>query len=117
MIEKKTILIVDDEIRITRSFAQNFRHDYRVLTANSGEDALKIIREKAPDLVVLDWRLKSAVDGKDVLNFSKVTAPRTPVLVITASVHSEEEIKARGADYFLTKSCDPKEKIMEVLPP
>ena len=110
------ILIVDDEIRITEAFADALEDDYEVMSANDGKKAIEIIKEFKPDLLVLDWRLKSDVEGRDVLIFSKRELPSTPVVVVTASFHFVDEIKAAGADECILKPCaELKEKIKRLL--
>lgn len=102
------ILIVDDERRITRVFCELFQEEpgYRVSTAHDGAEALLILNLEQPELVVLDWRLKGKVEGKDVLTAIKTYFPATRVFVVTASIHSVKEIEALGADRSLLKPCE-----------
>ncbi|MBI5410070.1 MAG: response regulator [Nitrospirae bacterium] len=112
----RKILIVDDEIKICEAFREMFEKEYVVLTACDGKEALRLIRDESPELIVLDWRLKSTVEGKDVLIFAKRNYPQIPVYVVTASVHSREEIKSLGADLLLFKPCEEiREIILEAL--
>ncbi|MCM8775033.1 MAG: response regulator [Candidatus Omnitrophica bacterium] len=113
----RKIMIVDDEIGITEAFERAFRKDYAVITANDGQEAMELIGKEKPDLIILDWRLKGDVEGKDVLCFSKREYPSIPVYVLTASTHLEKEIRSLGADDCLRKPClQLKEKINAVLP-
>lgn len=115
---KRRIMIVDDEPRITQAFTELFRQDYAVHSANDGETAISFIEEFRPELIVLDWRLRGEVEGKDVLKFSKREFPEIPVYVVTASIHFLEEIKSSGADECLLKPCpDLRERILAALPP
>ena len=110
----RTILVIDDEPRITEAFQELFRYepDYAITCANDGERALDLIREKQPDLIVLDWRLKGEVEGKEVLLYSKATFPKTPVYIVTASIQALKEIESLGADACFLKPCeDLKDKI------
>ncbi len=114
----KKILIVDDEPRITKSFEAAFNHDYEILCAHDGESGIRLIRQSKPDLVVLDWRLKGHIEGKEVFLFSKKELPQVPVYVVTASIQSVKEIEAMGVDgCFLKPYADLLEKIKSVLPP
>lgn len=113
-----SILIVDDEPGITDAFIRVFRNDYRVTSSNDGGEAIELIKQAKPDLIVLDWRLKGEVEGKDILVYAKKEFPQIPVYVVTASVQSVKEIKSLGADECLLKPCaDLKERINAVLPP
>lgn len=112
----RRILIIDDEPGITEAFEDLFRYetDYEVTSTNDGDTAIPLIREKEPDLLVLDWRLRGEVEGKDILTFMKKEFPKTPVFVVTASVQFVPEIKSLGADACILKPCgDLKEKIKE----
>lgn len=103
------ILIVDDEIRITQVFSEAFEGEqgYEIMSANEGGEALVQMELKRPDLIVLDWRLKGEIEGRDVLLCAKnVHHPPVPVFVVTASVHSVKEIESLGADRCLLKPCD-----------
>ncbi len=116
----RRILIVDDEPNITRAFQRLLRHDYEVLSAHTGEEGMRLIRETRPELVVLDWQFKGVVEGKEVLHFSKKEFPNIPVWVITASAHFVDEIQSSGADTCILKPClglELREKILKALPP
>lgn len=114
----RKILIVDDDESITTAFWRAFRNEYEVTCVNDGEEALQLIKKTTPELIILDWRLKGNIEGKDILNFSKLNYPGIPVYVLTASMHLEKEIRSFGADDCLGKPCrDLKEKINKVLPP
>ena len=108
----KKILIVDDEPRIRDAFEMLCGFDYDVKSASNGSEALECLKTSAPDLVILDWRLNSEVEGKDVLAHIKENLPDLPVFVVTASVHFLDEIKAlRPNKCFLKPCADLKEKI------
>lgn len=116
----RKILIIDDERKICESFKEllEMGTDYHVLIATDGNEGLWLIKQEIPELVVLDWRLKSKTEGKDVLIYAKKDFPQVPVFVVTASVHSADEIKSLGADRILFKPCeDIKEVITEFLFP
>jgi len=64
---KTRILVVDDEHLIRWSLEQNLRKQgYDLLTAGTGEDAIKIVREEQPELVLLDIQLPG-ISGLEVL--------------------------------------------------
>lgn len=108
----KKILIVDDEPRIRDAFELLCGFDYDVQSVGDGAAALKRLQTFAPDLVVLDWRLNSEVEGRDVLGHLKKNFPHIPVFVVTASVHFLEDIQALNPNACFLKPCpDLKEKI------
>lgn len=113
------ILIVDDEAGITEGFKEAFGRYYDVSGSNDGEEAMRLIQEDQPELLVLDWLLQGEVEGRDLLCFMKETFPQIPVFVLTASEHFVKEINSLGADACLLKPCfEPlKRKLLETLPP
>jgi DNA-binding response OmpR family regulator len=63
-----TILVVDDELDLRSQLAEHLEEEgYRVLTASTGIDALRFIRTKQPDLVLLDVNMPGWLDGFRVL--------------------------------------------------
>jgi serine/threonine-protein kinase len=52
-----TILFVDDEPRITSALKALFRREYKVLTANSGQQALQVLEQETVDVLVSDQRM------------------------------------------------------------
>ena len=114
----KTIMIIDDERRIVEAFYLGFQYEegYQVISAYEGEDALRQLAQNPPDLVVLDWRLQGAVQGRDILRHLKEKHPAIPVFVVTASIHFVEEIQSYHPTECLLKPCpDIKDRILHVL--
>jgi two-component system, OmpR family, KDP operon response regulator KdpE len=99
-----SILIVDDEPAIIRFLMPALEaNDYRVRTASSGAQALKLIASHAPDVVLLDLGLPD-MDGKDVI--AQVRAwSKVPIVVLSARERETEKIDALdlGADDFINK--------------
>ncbi len=101
----KRILIVEDEIALLKGLRDNLEYEnYEVLTASNGETGLALIREKRPDLVVLDIILPK-VNGFEVCRRVRREGIRVPILMLTA--RSEEGDRVRGfdcgTDDYLTK--------------
>ncbi len=66
--KRNKLLVVDDEHLIRWSLEQNLKKQgYEVVTAGSGEDALRLVREEQPDLVLLDIQLPG-ISGIEVLH-------------------------------------------------
>lgn len=102
---KHKILVVDDEHLIRWSLEQNLRKQgYEVHTAGSGEDALRIIREEVPDLVLLDIQLPG-INGMEVLEKVKEMDEEIIVIMVTALGVLETAVKAMrlGAYDYINK--------------
>lgn len=99
------ILIVDDEEGIRESLAGIFEDEgYGVITAKSAEEALGIINEQSPNLVLLDIWLPD-MDGLEVLQKIKASGSGIPVIMISGHGNIEVAVKATrlGAYDFLEK--------------
>lgn len=113
-----TVLVVDDETDILELVAFNLeRQQYKVLTAGDGISAVKIAREKIPDLIVLDVMLPG-IDGFGVYRELRAD-PRTsgiPVLMLTAKGEINDRIAGLelGADDYVTKPFSPRELLLRV---
>jgi two-component system response regulator (stage 0 sporulation protein F) len=99
------LLIVDDEKGITDSLKDFFTHrGFSAETANSGEEALELVKADKPDIIFLDIRMRG-ISGLDVLE--KVKKMNKNIKVIMLTIHEEKEMadKARelGADEYITK--------------
>ena len=100
-----SVLIVDDEEGIRETLSGIFQDEgYNVITAGSGEEALKILKEQSPDLVLLDVWLPG-IDGVETLQEIKKTNPELPVVIISGHGNIELAVKATrvGAYDFLEK--------------
>jgi len=102
-----TILVVDDiETNIKLLTAKLLKEYYTVLTANSGVDALAILKKEKIDIILLDVMMPE-MDGFEVCKIIK-TDPETthiPVVMVTALSDIDDRVKGleAGADEFLTK--------------
>lgn len=105
---KKKVLLVEDEDALaqvyeTRLIAEGFD----VHRSSNGEDALAVIREYRPDLVLLDVMMPH-VSGFDVLDIVRNTPDTTNVKIIMLTALSQENDKKHalelGADEYLVKS-------------
>jgi two-component system nitrogen regulation response regulator NtrX len=100
-----TILAVDDEASILKSLSGILSDEgFEVLTASNGYEALKIIAEESPDLVLLDiWM--PGIDGIETLQEIKRTNPFLQVIIISGHGTIETAVKATklGAHDFIEK--------------
>ena len=110
---RRALLVVDDHVEMARVLADQFGdHGYTVHIAASGEEAMRIFRKTAIDLVLTDLRMKE-VDGFDVLEAVKGQDPDLPVLIMTAFGAIDSAISAikKGAFHYLTKPFQLEERI------
>ncbi|MBT9537322.1 MAG: sigma-54-dependent Fis family transcriptional regulator [Nitrospirae bacterium] len=99
------MLIVDDEEGIRESLSGILEDEgYDILTADSGEEAVRILRETSPDLIFLDIWL-TGMDGIKTLQEIKAMKPDVPVIMISGHGSIELAVKATqtGAYDFLEK--------------
>ncbi len=96
--DQPTVLIVEDEAAQREVLAYNLEAEgFRVSRAENGEEALLLVAEDAPDLIVLDWMLPN-VSGIEVCRQLKMRADTRKVPVIMLSARSEEVDKVRGLE-------------------
>jgi CheY-like chemotaxis protein len=100
----RTVLIVDDNTDTIQLFARYLEAQaHRVLTASTGEDALRIIGQERPDAVVLDVMLPST-DGYEVLQTVRGNPETASIPVIVCTVLKQRDLAlAVGATGFLAK--------------
>jgi two-component system nitrogen regulation response regulator GlnG len=102
------ILVVDDDQSIATAFERFLRHEGHVCTlASNAEEALRLVGERDPDLVVMDIRMPG-VDGLQTLQQLRSRYPDLYVVMMTAYGTSQTSIDAirAGAFEYLTKPLD-----------
>ena len=112
MEKNKTILIVDDENDILGLVEFHVQQQgYKTLKATSGEQALKLIRDEKPDLIVLDLMLPG-ISGLDVCKYlkSESATENIPIIMLTAKGEEADIVQGleMGADDYVTKPFSPK---------
>ncbi|RPI99771.1 MAG: sigma-54-dependent Fis family transcriptional regulator, partial [Deltaproteobacteria bacterium] len=93
------ILVVDDEESVRYSFQRAFGEDYTIITAESGEEALREIEKSRPALVFLDIRMPK-LSGMEVLKTIKGLHPKRPVIMMTAYSDVDTAIEAMKLGAF-----------------
>jgi len=106
-VDRPTVLVVEDEPAQSEVLTYNLEAEgFRVTRAENGEDALDLVQDEAPDIIVLDWMLPS-VSGIEVCRRLKMRAETRPVPIIMLSARSEEVDRVRGletgADDYVVK--------------
>ena len=113
--KKQRILVVDDEERIVRMIRLNLEHDgFTVIEANNGMQAINQIREKLPNLVILDVMMPG-IDGYETLSLIRETS-QVPVIMLTVKSEEEDRIYGLelGADDYITKPFSPRELVSRI---
>jgi len=115
---KPYILIVEDEAPLVALLRYNLeRAGYEVGEAVDGEEALVMIEERRPDLVLLDWMLPS-VSGIEVCRRIRRSAPNRNLPVIMLTARGEEPDRVRGlecgADDYVTKPFSTSELLARI---
>ena len=103
-----TLVIVDDEAGIVEEVKSFFQEEgYQVYTADSGEQGIKVIRRRKPDIVLIDMKLPD-ISGIEVLKATKEISPQSKIIVITGYVDQAliDQAEKLGRDAFLPKPFD-----------
>ena len=106
-VEHPTVLVVEDEPAQREVLAYNLEAEgFTVSKAENGEEALLLVDEDAPDIIVLDWMLPS-VSGIEICRQLKSRADTRNVPIIMLSARAEEVDRVRGletgADDYVVK--------------
>ena len=113
-----TILVVEDEPAIQELIAYGLRQaGHETFCAGDAEQAMKIVNDVLPDLVLLDWMLP----GMSGIEFAKMLrqVPRTkniPIIMLTARTEESDKVSGLeiGADDYITKPFSPRELVARI---
>ena len=110
MVRNQRILVVDDEPAIVRLLRATLQVDgYAVVAADRGEQALPLLENERPDLVILDLMMPG-MDGFETLRRIR-SRSKVPVIMLTARASDADTLKGLqgGADDYVTKPFNPDE--------
>lgn len=103
---KRKILVVDDEPSIRLAVMRMLEKTYDILEAENGEDAIKIVEEQKPDLILIDLMMPK-MDGYTACSKikSKEETSGIPIVILTAIGHelNKKFASEMGADGYITK--------------
>lgn len=113
-----TILVVEDEPAIQELISYGLRQaGHETFCAGDAEQAMKIVNDVLPDLVLLDWMLP----GMSGIEFAKMLrqVPRTkniPIIMLTARTEESDKVSGLevGADDYITKPFSPRELVARI---
>ncbi len=104
-LQQSEILVVDDDNRMLAAVSELLRlRNYNVTPANSGQEAIDLLKERDFDLVLLDLNMPG-IDGFGVLEHIKRHARSTPVIVVSGDTTIDAAIRAlrKGVNDFVRK--------------
>lgn len=113
-----SVLIVEDEIAIVTLLRYNLeREGFRVFSTGDGEEAIGMVKDYKPDIIVLDWMLPS-MSGIDIckqLRWNQDTKG-IPIIMLSARGEESDRIKGldAGADDYLVKPFSPAELVARI---
>jgi len=115
---KPLILIVEDEAALQKLLAYNLEAaGFEVAQAFDGEEALTLLAERTPDLVVVDWMIPQ-LSGLELLRRIRRRPEQAHVPVVMLTARTEEPDRLRGlelgADDYVTKPFSPAELIARI---
>ena len=112
------ILIADDEPNQLELMSFNLSNaGYSIIKATNGKEAIELIENHSPDLIILDWMMPK-MSGIDVCRTLRSRPETKQIPIIILSARSEDSDKSlgldTGADDYITKPFSPKELISRV---
>jgi response regulator RpfG family c-di-GMP phosphodiesterase len=105
------VLCVDDEVRVVEGLVLHLRKDYQVMTALSGEEGLKVLKQSGGAAVVISDMRMPGMDGATFLSHVKQLFPDATRLLLTGEPGRDAAVSAvntASVFRFLTKPCPPE---------
>ncbi len=105
----KKVLIADDELGIRKLYERELKKEgYDVRFATNGQEAIQMVREDRPDVIVMDIRMPG-MDGIEAMSRILEENNELPVIINTAYSSYKDNFLSWSADAYLTKSADLSE--------
>jgi two-component system phosphate regulon response regulator PhoB len=113
-----SVLIVEDEVAIVTMLRYNLeREGFKVYTTGDGEEAITMVKEYMPDIIILDWMLpsKTGVEICKELRWNNDTK-NIPIIMLSARGEEGDRIRGldSGADDYMVKPFSPSELIARI---
>jgi len=113
-----TILVVEDEPAIQELIAYNLRQaGHTVLCADSAEQAMAMVNDALPDLLLLDWMLPGMSGIEFARKLRREARTKTiPIIMLTARAEEDDKVAGLGigSDDYITKPFSPRELIARI---
>lgn len=116
MAERSRILIVDDSTHVRKAlsaFLSTLSWLQVVCEASDGEEALQMIENQPPDMVLMDVKMP-AIGGLEATRMIKKRWPEIKIIILTLYADYLDQARQAGADAFLVKGC-PMEEISSTI--
>jgi len=110
------VLVVDDDIKLLKMLKRTLVFEnLDVLTATNGREALEVVQQESPDLLIVDWMMPE-MDGLELIQHLRDANNRMPILMLTARDAVENRVFGleSGADDYLVKPFAPAELVARV---
>jgi len=115
---KPLVLVVEDEAALVTLLRYNLeREGFRVAEASNGEDALVLVEEEAPEVILLDWMLPLMSGIEVCRRFRRQPKLRhVPIIMLTAKGEESDKVRGldSGVDDYVTKPFSPAELIARI---
>jgi DNA-binding response OmpR family regulator len=107
-VTRRTVLVCDNETVLRSLVRATLEPEYEVIEARDGDEALELVAERPPDLLLLDMMMPGRT-GLDVLAELRGAGVTLPVVMVTARTQASDRMRAAdaGADRFLSKPFSP----------
>ncbi|HYF52107.1 MAG TPA: response regulator [Planctomycetota bacterium] len=111
---KRTILVVDDDadIRDSLTLLLSLEH-YVVRLAENREEALKLLANGEPDVVLLDWFMPG-LPVEDFVEKAREQYPSIQIVLVSASLNTRQKARALKLKHYLTKPFEPEDVLKTV---
>jgi len=111
--KKKCVLIAEDNLGILRLLTLELKlKGYKVIPAQDGQEAMKQLKLKLPDIILLDLHLP-IMNGLEVLKQLRAFSC-VPVIVISSHSDMTQEALELGADTYIPKPFDPEHIVIKI---
>jgi two-component system, response regulator, stage 0 sporulation protein F len=105
----KKVLVADDEYSIRKLYERELKKEgYEVIFATNGQEAIQMVRDSHPDVIVMDIRMPG-MDGIEAMSRILEENNEMPVIINTAYSSYKDNFLSWSADAYLTKSADLSE--------
>jgi len=117
--KKKVVCVIDDDANIREIYAAKLHAEgFEVISAENGEDGIRLIRGKKPDIILLDI-LMPVKNGFDVLEEMNEDASIASIpVVILSNIDDEKSLKTAGkfdTRFYLIKSLTTPQKMVNIV--
>lgn len=108
---KITLLIVDDNADMRMLLRLTFNSsDYHILEASNGNEALEMVLQETPDIILLDVMMPGDIDGLAVCQYVRASKLKYCWIILLTAKSQQEDIQKgldAGADFYVTKPFSP----------